>query len=183
MFPTQDQITAATKANFEANMALYTAFSNKTLESVEKLLSLNLTAAKASMEESAENTKRILAAKDGQELLALIGAQAKPNFEKAIAYNSHLSGIANSVQAEFTKLTETQIADASRKVTELVDEASKKAPAGSENVFAFFKSAFGNAGNGYEQWLTGGKKAMEVFEANLKNATSQFAQVTGQAKN
>ncbi|MGH8808937.1 MAG: TIGR01841 family phasin [Noviherbaspirillum sp.] len=183
MFPTQDQISAATKANFEANLALYTALSNKTLESVEKLLTLNLTAVKASMEESSAATKQILSAKDAQEFLSLVGAQAKPNFEKAIAYNNHLSSIASNAQAEFTKLTEARIVETSRKVTALVDEAAKKAPAGSETVFALLKTAFGNASSGYEQLAKTGKQAVEAIEANLNSTGNQFAQVAGQAKN
>jgi phasin family protein len=183
MFPTQEQFSETTKANFESNLALYAAFGNKALESFEKLITLNLTAAKASFEESSATFKQILAAKDPQEFFSLIGAQSKPNFEKAVAYNNHLANIASSAQAEFTKLTEAQLAQTGRQFSTFVDDAAKKAPAGSESIFDLFKTAFGNATNGYEQLAKSGKQATEAFEANLNKLAGQMAQTAGEAKN
>jgi len=173
MFPIQDQISVTAKANLEANLALYTSLSNKTMESIEKLFSLNLSAVKATMEESSAATRQILAAKD-----PLIAAQTKPNYEKAIAYGGHLANIASSAQAEFTKAAEAQIAQVSRKVSELIEEASRNAPAGSEGMVAVVKTALGNASNGYEQFTKTAKQAVEALEANL-NVVAQ----TAQAKN
>lgn len=175
MFPIQDQISVATKSNFEANLALYTSLTNKALESVEKLINLNITAVRASMEESSATTRQILAAKDPQEVISLLTAQTKPNYEKAIAYGSHLANIASSTQAEFTKAAETQIAQVSRKVTELIEEAARNAPAGSEGMVAVVKTAMGNASNGYEQFTKTAKQAVEALEANL-TVVSQAAQ-------
>jgi phasin family protein len=167
MFPIQDQISAAAKANLEANVALYADLTSKTLENFEKLIHLNFTAAKASMEESSAATRQILGAKDPQEFLSLVSAQAKPNFDKAIAYGSHFANIATNAQAEFTKATEAQIAQVSRKVSELVEEATKSAPAGSESMVAMVKSALGNASTGYEQFIKTSKQAAEAFGAKL----------------
>lgn len=181
MFPIQDQISAATKANLEANLALYADLTAKTLESFEKLINLNFTAVKTSMDESSATTRQILGAKDPQEFLSLVSAQAKPNLDKAIAYGSHFANIASSTQAEFSKATEAQIAQVSRKVSELVEEAAKSAPAGSENMVAMVKSAFGNATNGYEQFLKTSKQAADAFGANL-NAAAKLPQVVVPAK-
>lgn len=173
MFPIQDQFAVATKANVEANLAMYAALTSKTLESLEKLFNLNVAAAKASMEESTAATRQILSAKDPQEFLSLVSAQTKPNFEKAIAYGGHLVNITSNAQAEFGKAAEAQIAEASRKFTELVEQASQNAPAGSENVLAFVKSAFGNMSNGYEQFT---RTAKQAFDANLNTAANQASQ-------
>jgi phasin family protein len=173
MFPTQDQISAATKANLEASLALYSSLSSKTLESVEKLISLNLTAAKASMEESSAATRQIFSAKDPQEFLTLVSAQAKPNFDKAVAYGSHVATITNGVKAEFTKAAEEQLAQISRKVNELVEQVAKNAPAGSESVVALAKTTLANAATGYEQMTKAAKQAFETFEANLNVAAAQ----------
>ncbi len=182
MFPIQDQISVVTKANFEANIALYTSLTNKTLESVEKLINLNIAAVRASMEESTSATRQMLSAKDPQELMSLVSAQTKPNFEKALAYGTHLAGIASSTQAEFTKAAEAQIAQASRKVSELVDEAARKAPAGTESMVAIVKTAIGNASNGYEQMSRTSKQAVEALEANLNTAVSALSQATALTK-
>jgi phasin family protein len=175
MFPIQDQISVATKASLEAQFALFNSLTNKTLESVEKLVKLNLTAAKASMEESGAATRQILAAKDPQEFLSLVTAQTKPTFEKAMAYGGHLANIASSTQAEFTKATEQQIATVSSKLSELVESAAKNAPAGSENFVAILQSAIGNANAGYEQFSRTAKQAADAVEANLNSTLSQFS--------
>jgi phasin family protein len=182
MFPTQDQYSTAAKNNFAAGIALYTTLTSKTLESVEKLITLNLTAAKASMEESTAATRQLLAAKDPQEFLSLVNAQAKPNFEKAIAYSTHLANIASSAQADFKEATEAQIAEMTRKVSELNEEAGKNAPAGSENLTNMIKTMFGNAANGYEQFNKTARQAVDAMGANLNTAASLVTPVVATPK-
>jgi phasin family protein len=174
MFAIPEQFSAASKANFEAQLSLITSLTNKAFEGVEKVVDLNLNVAKASLEESNATAKQLLSAKDAQEWLSLAAAQAQPNAEKALAYGRHLASIASGVQAEFTKAAEAQIAETSRKVLELVEEVSKNAPAGSENAVAILKTAIGNANAGYEQLSKTTKQAVETLEANLNNAVTQF---------
>jgi len=178
MFAIPEQFSNATKANFEAQIALITELTNKTFESVEKILDLNINAVKSSLEESTATAKQLLAAKDPQEFFSLSAAQAQPNAEKALAYGRHLATIATTAQAEFSKAAETQIAENSRKVVELVDEVTKNAPAGSESAVAFIKSAIGNASAGYEQLTKSTKQAVDAIESNLNTATAQFVQAT-----
>ena len=180
MFPIQDQISVAAKTSFEANLALYNSLTTKALQSVEQLITLNLAAAKASMEESSTVARQLLAAKDPQECISLVTAQAKPNLEKVLAYGSHLAGIATSAQAEYTKAAETQMAELSRKTNELIDVAASKAPAGSEGLIAMMKSAFDNASSGYEQLSRTGKQAVEALEANLNAAAGQLSHTVAQ---
>ena len=175
MFPIPEQFSAATKANFDSQLALITTLTNKAFESVEKFVDLNMNAVKASLEESNATTKQLLAAKDPQEFFSLTAAKAQPNAEKAIAYGRHFASIATATQAEFTKAAEAQIADTSRKVIALVDDVSKNAPAGSENAIALLKSAIGNANAGYEQLTKTTKQAVETIEGNMNTAVSQFS--------
>jgi phasin family protein len=173
--PMNEQFASAAKTNIEAQLSIITALTTKAFESMEKVVDLNLNAAKASLEDSAVTVRQLLAAKDAQEFLSLTAAQAQPTAAKAIAYSRHLAGIAAAAQAEFTRATEEQIAETGRKVSALVDDVSKNAPAGSENVIAIMKSAIGNANAGYEQFSKTTKQAVEVMEANLNNAVSQFS--------
>jgi phasin family protein len=172
MFTVPEQFSAATKANFESQLAMLNALTAKAFEGVEKVIQLNISAGRASLEESSATARQLMAAKD---------AQAQPNAEKAIAYGRHLAGIASSTQAEFAKATESQIAEATRKVSTLVDEVTKNAPAGSENAVAILKSMIGNASAGYEQLTKSAKQAVETIEANVANATSQFTQAAEKA--
>lgn len=175
MFSIPEQFSTATKANLESQLAIFSALTGKAFEGFEKIVELNLTAAKASLEESTASARQLLAAKDPQEFFSLTAAQAQPTSEKVIAYGRHLAAIASGAQAEFTKAAETQIAETNRKVIALVDEVSKNAPAGSEKAVEILRSAIGNANAGYEQFTKTSKQAAETIEANLASAVSQFS--------
>lgn len=181
MFAIPEQFSAATKTNFEAFFAAYSDLTNKAFEGVGKIVDLNLSVARASMEESAAATKQLLSAKDPQEFFSLSAAQAQPSAEKALAYGRQLASIASSTQAELTKAAEAQIAETNRKVIALVDEVSKNAPAGSENVIAFVKSSIGNANAGYEQLTKTTKQAVEAMEVNVASAVNQMTKTAEKA--
>lgn len=176
MFTIPEQFSTAAKANLEAQLSLITSLTSKAFESVEKVVDLNLNAAKASLEDSSIAARQLLTAKDPQEFFSLTAAQAQPTAAKAIAYGRHLAGIATSAQAEFSRAAEEQIAETGRKMSALVEDVSKNAPAGSENVIAIVKSAIGNANASYEQLSKTTKQAVEVMEANMNSAVSQFTQ-------
>jgi len=186
MFTIPEQFSNVAKANIESQLAIFTTLTSKAFESMEKVVDLNLNVAKASLEDSSIAAKQLLTAKDPQEFFSLTAAQAQPTAAKAIAYGRHLAGIATSTQAELTRAAEEQIAETGRKVSALVDDVSKNAPAGSENVIAIVKSAIGNANAGYEQFSRTTKQAVEVMEANMNSAVSQFTQAaektTGRAR-
>jgi phasin family protein len=171
-----EQFSEATKATAEANLALLSSSYAKLFESTEKIIGLNISAAKASLEESNTAVKQLLSIKDPQEWFSVSAAYLQPNAEKALAYNRHLAGIFSGLQADFTKATEAQVTETSRKVLSLVEELAKNAPAGSENAFTMLKTAIGNAGAGYEQFSKTTKQAVETLEANMNNAVSTFAQ-------
>ncbi|GGE78994.1 TIGR01841 family phasin [Massilia psychrophila] len=174
MFAIPEQFSNATKASFESQFAVFSSLTAKAFEGIEKLVELNITAAKASLEESSVATRQLLAAKDPQEFFSLTAAQIQPTAEKAMSYSKQVAAIAAGTQAEFTKAAETQIAETNRKVISLVDEVSKNAPAGTENVVAAFKSSIGNANAGYEQLTKTTKQAVEAIETNMSAAVNQF---------
>lgn len=183
MFPISEQFSTASKAQLNAQLTLLGMLSSKAFESVEKIVGLNIDAAKASLEESNAAVKQFLTVQDPQEWLSLSAAYTQPNTEKALAYGRHLFGIASGAQAEFSKAAETQIAETSRKMLELVEEIARNAPAGSETVFTFVKSAIGTANAGYEQLSKTGKQAVDTVQTNLNTAAGQFAQAVGTKAN
>jgi phasin family protein len=165
---TPDQIAAASKANLETLFGL----TNKAFEGVEKLVELNLQVAKATLAETAENTKAALGVKDAQELLALQASLLQPSAEKAVAYSRHLYDIASSTTAEVTKTAEAQLAEIQKSVASVVDGALKNAPAGSENAVSLVKSAINAANNAYESVQKAAKQATDMAEANFTAVTN-----------
>jgi phasin family protein len=176
MFPMNEQFVNAARTNLEAQLSIVTELSTKAIESIQKMVDLNLDTAKASAEDSATAARQLLAAKDPQELLSLTVTQAQPAAAKAIAYNLHLAAIAAATQAEIARAAEEQIAETDRKVSALVDEVSKRAPAGSDNVMAAMKSIVGTASAGYEHFSKTATQTVQAMETNLNTAADRFSQ-------
>ena len=176
MFSVPEQFSAATKANLDAQFALFSSISAKTLESVEKLAELNLNAVKSTLEEATATTRQLLSAKDAQEFIQLSSAQLQPNAEKFLAYSRHLGNIATTTQAELSRAAEVQLNENKRKVVTLLEEVTKDAPAGTEHVVAAIKSAINNSHASLEQINKTGKQTIEALEANLNTVVTQLVQ-------
>ena len=171
---TPEQVAAASKANLETLFGL----TSKAFEGVEKLVELNLQVAKATLAESAENTKAALGAKDAQELLALQASLLQPSAEKAAAYSRHIYDIAAATTADLTKAAESQFAYLQKTFMSAVDSAVKNAPAGTESAVALVKSAVAAANNAYESVNKAAKQASEVAEANFTAMTNTAVKAT-----
>ena len=160
---TADQIVAAQKANIETLFGL----TQSAFAGVEKLIELNVQASKAALSESATQAQAFLAVKDAQELLAMQASLLQPLAEKTVAYSRHLYDIANGAAGEFNKAAEAQAADAQKKFMDVVDNAAKNAPAGSETAVAMMKSAVAAANNAAESVQKVVKQASDMVEANV----------------
>ena len=172
---TVEQIMASNKASVETLIGL----TSKAFEGVEKIVELNLTAAKAALAESGDHAKAVLSVKDAQELMALQAGMFQPLAEKTASYSRHLYDIASGAGAEITKTFEGQTAEAQKKFADLVDSAAKNAPAGSEAAVAMMKSAVSSANNALESVQKAVKQATDVVETNF-NAVA--ASATGAVK-
>ena len=165
---TAEQLIAAQKANIETLFGL----TNKAFEGVEKLVELNLQVAKTALGEAGDTARAAFSVKDAQELLALQASLLQPSAEKAAAYSRHIYDITASTNAEVTKAVEAQVADAQKTFINLVDSASKNAPAGTENAVALVRSAVAAANNAFESVQKAAKQATDVAEANFHAVTS-----------
>jgi phasin family protein len=174
---TAEQIVASHKANVETLFGL----TAKAFEGVEKLVELNLTAAKAALDESASNTQAALSVKDAQDLLAMQANLFQPLAEKTAAYSRHLYDIASGTGGEFTKALEVQANAAQKQFATLVDSATQNAPAGSEQAVAMMKGAVTAANSAFESVQKAVKQATDMAESNLAAVTST-AKAAGKKK-
>ncbi len=181
MFTTPEQFTAVARAQMEAQLSLATSVSDSMIDSVEKLMGLNLQAAKAGLESSIANAQHLLAAKDPQELFTTASHQAQPQAEIALTYARHLTTIARGKQKEFAQAAESQVSENSRQLVAMLDDLSKSAPAGSETAVAMMKSAIDNANSGFAQMSRSAKVAIDAIESNLDNAVAQMSQASAKA--
>ncbi len=179
MYSIPEQFAAAAKAHFETQLGLINALTSKAFEGVERVVALNVDAAKASLEEVSDTVKQIDPSKGPQELFA-VAAKTQPTAEKMLDYGRHLAEIATGVQAEFADAAEAQVNETKQKLVSLVDEATKNAPPGSENTIAVLKSVIDQANAGYEQLVKSAKQTVETLQGNMNTAASQFTQAAGQ---
>ncbi|MFC6520679.1 hypothetical protein ACFQAT_13840 [Undibacterium arcticum] len=87
----------------------------------------------------------------------------------------------SATKAEFSKVADAQVAEVQSKISALVDDIAKNAPAGSENVMAMLKSSVANAHAGYEQMNSAAKQAVEATDAHVTAASDQLTQVVKKA--
>jgi len=160
---TVEQIVSTQKTNIETLFGL----TGKAFEGVEKLVELNLSAAKSAIAEAAQTTQAALSVKDPQELMALQSSLLQPAAEKAAAYSRFVYEIAASTGAEVSRVAEAQSAAAQAKFMAIVDTAVKNAPAGTENGVALLKSAVAAANNAIETLQNAAKQAAEVAQTNF----------------
>lgn len=168
MVTTPAQFAELQKGQLDAVYALSHTF----FDATEKMVDLNLAAVKAVMEEAAEKTQALLGVKDVQELLALTGGLAQPTVEKLVSYTRNVYSITSGAGAEVSRIIETQIADGNKKVADLIEFATKNAPAGSEPAVSLLKSSVAAANTAYDTFTKAAKQAVEMVEANMAAATS-----------
>ena len=168
MFTTPAQFAELQKGQMDAAVALSQTF----FDAAERLIELNLAAAKATLEESVEKTQALLSAKDVQELIALSSGNAQPTLEKAVSYSRNAYSIANGASTEVSRIVEAQIAENNKQVAQLIDFASKNSPAGSEPAVSMLKSAVAAANTAYDTFARATRQAVEMAESNVSAATA-----------
>lgn len=168
MYNTPEQFAGANKANVETLLT----FANTAFASAERLAALNLNTARILLEDSVNNAKALLAARDLQGLLGMQTALAQPAFEKAVAYSRSVYEIAAQTQDEFSKILDSQYVEMNKNVSSVLDKAAKGAPAGSDVAVAAVKSAIAAANSAYETMNKAAKQVAEMAEANVAAATT-----------
>lgn len=157
------------KAALDAMMAVQGSMFN----GFEKLVDLNLKVMKATMDEVSQKTQQAMGVKDAQEVVAMSSSLVQPTAEKAAAYGKHVYDIVAGVQADLAKLTEGQMAESQKQMTELVEQFSRNAPSGAEGTVAMLKSSLAQANAAYESMTKAAKQAAEAAEKNLHAASAQ----------
>lgn len=166
MYATPTQFAEMQKSQLDALYAL----SHVAFNTTEKLVDLNLAAVRTAMDESAAATQAFLGVKDAQGLFAINGTLA-PTFEKLVGYSRNVYEIVNGAGAEVRQIVETQIAEGNGKAAQLVEFASKNAPAGSESVMSLFRNAVATSSTAYDTFNKAAQQAVEAAESNFTAAT------------
>jgi phasin family protein len=113
-----EQFSAVTKSQLEAQFKIFNTFASTAVDSAEKVIALNLTTTKASVEKSSAAARKLLEAKDAQELFSLNAAQPS-GFDNLLAYGRQLVSIATAAQTELLQSAQSGIKQAQEQAQQL----------------------------------------------------------------
>lgn len=169
MYQAPEQLMAWNKAYLETAVR----FAGIALDGAERMLELQLKAAKNAFADGVEQAKALAAVKDPQEFAQLKNTLVQPNLEKATSYVKSVYDVAAATQSEINKLVEEQVAEYNRNVVTGLDKMAKSAPAGSEIAVAAVKSAISAVNSTYDNLSKSAKQFAEMSQANIEAAASQ----------
>ena len=178
MYQAPEQLIALNKANMEVAMR----FAGVALEGAERIIDLQMKAAKSAFADSIEGAKTLASVKDLQQLTALKDSLAQPSIEKATAYAKSVYDVAAATQAEIGKLVEEQVADFNKQVVAALDKMVKTAPAGSEVGVAAVKSAITAVNAAYDNLSKVSKQFAEATQSNFDAVAKQAVNGAKKAK-
>ncbi|MFM0206298.1 TIGR01841 family phasin [Paraburkholderia sediminicola] len=159
---------AAAKANVDA----YFGVTGKFFEGVEKLVALNLQVVKATLAEAQENLTKASGTTEPQQWFTQQAGFTGPFAEKSLSYGRQVFDIASTTQAEVTQLTQTYYERYNDRVQELVEQAAKHAPGGSEAAIAAWKSAIAATSTLCETLQRTAQQAVQAAESNFDAVTA-----------
>lgn len=168
MVKTPAQISEANKAAVDTAMKL----AQISMENAERLVRLQLEAAKSMLEDNLQSAKALAEAKDPQQLAALRAKALESGVEQMTAYSRGIYDLAAQTQVEFGKIMEGRIAAFNREVAQLVDDAAKSAPAGSEPAIAAMKQTLAATNAMIDTMTRAAKQFTEAADSNIKSAAA-----------
>ena len=168
-----EQISAVNKVGVDITLRV----AGIAFEGAERLIELNLKAAKAAFADSAKAAKSVTDVKDVKQLLAVDPAAIQPVVEKSTAYLRGLWEIASDTQGELAKVMEERVTHFNKTVVATLDKVAKSGPAGSDVAVAAVKSAIAAANSAYDSAVKAAKQVADLTEANVA-AASQVASIS-----
>ena len=175
-----ETIYAATEqfATFnKANVAQASKIAALALENTEKLMQLNINAAKVALANGVEGASAAAAVKDLQDLMSLRAKYAESGVEAVTAYTRSLYELGSEAQAQFTSLAEEAWSSYSKDAAAWVEKASKSAPAGTDAAVNAFKSTIAASTAAFDQFQKATKQVVSLADANVRAAAANAATV------
>jgi phasin family protein len=169
----------------KANVAQATKLATLALENAEKLVKLNMNAAKVVLANSVESATAAASVKDVQDLMALRAKFAETGVETATAYTRSLYEISSEAQAQFTAMAEEAWSAYTKDAAAWVEKASKSAPAGSDAAVNALKSTFAASTAAFDQFQKATKQVVSLADASVRAASASAvnaAKAAGKAR-
>jgi hypothetical protein len=157
-------ISTAVEAQWAARMSLCAALNAKTLDTLNKLIELNL--------HTLQKTLARVTAPEPQ----------PPTVDETLEYGRQLSHIAFDAGVEYLRMLQPSIAVTEQQLTRQFESLAEKAPAPNAGILELLRNALGQANSGYDNLIKASEQAASaigaaaaVLPANSKAAGSASA--------
>jgi phasin family protein len=178
MYQAPEQLIALNKANIETALR----FAGVYIEGAERLMDLQIRAAKSVLADSFQSARALASVRDLDQFAALKDTVVQPSFEKATAYAKEVYDVATATQADVGRLVEEQVAEFNKQLVTALDQLVKSAPAGSEVGIAAMKSTLAAVNSGFDNLTKAAKQLGEVTQSNLEVVANQTIEAAKKAK-
>src|SRR5499425_936193 len=173
MYNVTEQFAEINKAGY-ANAVKLASLS---LDKAEKLSKLNLSAAKAALEQGIEAANTVAGIKDVQEFVAVRAKLTEAGVQTALGYSRGVYQIASEAQADISALAEESWAAYTKGVAAWVEKAAKDAPAGSDVAVTALKSTVAATTAAFDQFSKATKQVVNFADASVRAATANATNV------
>ena len=157
-------------------------FAKVSFDSAERMIALNLEAAKVSLDVTAKNANAATSVKDVQDLNGLRTKAAETGLEFFVGYSKNLYDISTVAQAQYSSLVEERVSAFQKTVVEGIDKAAKNAPAGSDVAFAALKSGIAAQASAFDTMSKAGKQVSGFADTAFKAAAETTTTATASSK-
>jgi phasin family protein len=168
MYNPSEQIAELSKANVANAIKL----ASLSIEKAEKLVTLNLNAAKLALAQGVEGAQAAASVKDVQELFALRSKIAEFGVQTALGYSRGLYELSSEAQSEFSALAEEAWSSYTKGVAVWVEKASASAPAGSDVAINAFRSTIAASTAAFDQFQKATKQVVNLADASVRAAAA-----------
>ncbi|MGB4672403.1 MAG: phasin family protein [Azovibrio sp.] len=166
--PKSEQIAAAQKANAEAMLALM----RSTLDNIEKLATLNLSAMREGIQAGAENASNLLEAKDPKQALAVQATIAEPGLERTRSYYHNLYELVLNMQKDITSVMESHYKSLSENAESAIEATTSNLPAGGDVFATALKSMLQASSQVFDRMNFMAQQMAQITDSNLKAFSS-----------
>ena len=174
MYNATEQFAAFNQANVSNAIKL----ASLSIENAEKLVQLNINAAKLAIAQAVEGAQAAANVKDVQELMALRAKLAEVGVQSATGYSRTLYELSSEAQAGYSALAEQTWADYTKGVAAWVEKASQAAPAGSDVAVNALKSTVAASTAAFDQFQKATRQVVDLADASVRAAAANATKVT-----
>ena len=178
MYNASEQFAELNRANVE-QAAKFAALA---MENTEKLVTLQISAAKAAFAHGVEGASAVASIKDVKELFALPTRYAESGVQYTLGYSRNLYEVVSSAQAQYSALAEEALAGYTKGLASWVEKASQNAPAGSDVAINAMKSTVAATTAAFDQFQKATKQVVNLADASVRAAADNASKAAAANK-